>query len=199
MKKFLLLFLALLAMNANVYSQRVMLFYRGGDMVKGLPVSDIDSVKFATVETFTVASGTTGNCTWNLIGIVGITGKYTLTISGNGAMGSYTHYVPAPWSEYRDNITTLILQKGITNIGSYAFANCSSLTNAIIPSSVTTIGDRAFEHCNGLTDIANLHPMPQTKQPVLPYHSDREEEQFTHHHYFKGNREPIRKQINNNQ
>jgi len=41
----------------------------------------------------------------------------------------------------------------MTNIGSYAFAYCSSLTNATLYNGVGNIGDYAFWECGGLTSI----------------------------------------------
>ena len=49
--------------------------------------------------------------------------------------------------------TTVILQDGLTSIGSYAFYGCSGLTSIEIPSSVTSIGSYAFYGCSGLTSI----------------------------------------------
>ena len=42
---------------------------------------------------------------------------------------------------------------GVTEIGSFAFDDCSGLTSIKIPSSVTSIGDGAFYGCSGLTSI----------------------------------------------
>jgi hypothetical protein len=95
------------------------------------------------------ASGITGDCTWE---VTGESGDYTLTISGNGAMGDYTGFIKAPWSDYNDEITTLIIQSGVTHIGDYAFNSCQGLTgNLIIPNSVTSIGENAFYSCGGFT------------------------------------------------
>jgi hypothetical protein len=41
----------------------------------------------------------------------------------------------------------------VTEIGSYAFENCTSLTSITIPESVTSIGERAFYACSNLTAI----------------------------------------------
>ena len=40
-----------------------------------------------------------------------------------------------------------------TNIGSYAFYGCSSITSITIPSSVTSIGSSAFSGCSSLQDV----------------------------------------------
>ena len=42
---------------------------------------------------------------------------------------------------------------GVTEIGSFAFDDCSGLTGIKIPSSVTSIGNSAFYGCSGLTSI----------------------------------------------
>ena len=41
----------------------------------------------------------------------------------------------------------------VTEIDSYAFWRCSTLTSVVIPSSIRTIGSCAFEGCTGLTSI----------------------------------------------
>ena len=50
-------------------------------------------------------------------------------------------------------VTELVIPEGITNIGSYAFDGCSSLTSITIPESVTEIDKMAFGNCDSLTEV----------------------------------------------
>jgi YD repeat-containing protein len=45
------------------------------------------------------------------------------------------------------------IPSSITNIGSFAFEDCSALTSVTIPSSVSSIGNNAFEHCSSLAGV----------------------------------------------
>ncbi len=47
----------------------------------------------------------------------------------------------------------IIIQEGVTSIGEWAFAHCTSLTCITIPDSVTSIGASAFHNCTSLTSI----------------------------------------------
>ena len=49
--------------------------------------------------------------------------------------------------------TKLVIKKGVTVIGSYAFYNCDSLTSVTIPADVTSIGDCAFRYCDNLASV----------------------------------------------
>ena len=104
-----------------------------------------------TEESIGATSGTTVDCTWAL------DDNDTLTISGYGAMGDYssqklngTWITTAPWGA---NIKTVIIEDGVTYIGSYAFYGCTGLTSVTIPDSVTSIGSNSFYGCTGLTSI----------------------------------------------
>ncbi len=89
-------------------------------------------------------SGATGKCRWTKNGT-------TLIISGNGYMKYYDYYNdPAPWGT---NITTVVVEEGVTEIGKYAFSHCESLTNVVLPSTLTTINGGAFEYCTSLQQI----------------------------------------------
>ena len=88
------------------------------------------------------SSGTTGECIWTL------DDEGTLTISGNGKMGD--HVYTLPWGR---SIKSVIIEKGVTNIGRWVFYDCRGLKSITIPDSVTSIGEYAFENCTGLTSI----------------------------------------------
>ncbi|MBE7004453.1 MAG: leucine-rich repeat domain-containing protein, partial [Ruminococcaceae bacterium] len=65
----------------------------------------------------------------------------TLTISGTGKMADYWYDSPFYDS---DAVKKVVIKKGVTSIGDWAFYYCSSLTSVSIPNSVTSIGDNAF-------------------------------------------------------
>ena len=96
------------------------------------------------------AEGHEEDVTWVL---KGTSPNYTLTISGTGAMADYDNPSEQPWYSYAKGIETVVIEDGVTSIGSCAFYDCASLTAVTIPAGVTTIGEYAFENCSGLTTI----------------------------------------------
>ena len=68
-------------------------------------------------------------------------------------MPDYSRYPGAPWDSQRDKIKKVIIENGVTNIGSYAFNGCVNFTSITIPNSVTSIGFGAFNDCWGLTSV----------------------------------------------
>ena len=50
-------------------------------------------------------------------------------------------------------VKDLVIPNSVTNIGGYAFYNCSSLTSVTIPESVTSIGDNAFNYCSNMKSL----------------------------------------------
>ena len=77
----------------------------------------------------------------------------TLTISGSGKIEDYRSDIDQPWYSNRSDITSVVIEPGVTSIGSQAFYECSNLTSITIPSGLTSIGEQAFGNCTGLTSI----------------------------------------------
>ena len=74
----------------------------------------------------------------------------TLTISGSGEMDDYSE-TDAPWLEYKDSITKLVISGDITSIGAYAFRDYDALQKVYFGSAMHTIHKRAFYDCDSLT------------------------------------------------
>ncbi len=113
-------------------------------------------------------SGSIGGLTWRL------TKAGVLTISGQGAMPDFSGVADQPWGDKGSQIQKVIIEDGVTSIGSSAFWDCgvlsveipssvttignsafrgSSLISVAIPSSVKTIGDSAFRACENLSSV----------------------------------------------
>ena len=88
------------------------------------------------------------NLTWSLDEETG-----TLTISGTGEMKDYSSSSMTPWYKYRTTITNIVVNEGVTSLGTYAFYSCSQLVNVSLPDSLTSIGNAAFEGCSRLESI----------------------------------------------
>lgn len=113
--------------------------------------------------------GTTGSCSW----YSDMKGK--LWIMGKGAMADYGSYSVTPWAKSNRTPNKVIVEEGVTTIGSYAFAS-PSITDVEMPDksleqvgngafkgslikqiwmsqSTTIIGKEAFANCASLKDI----------------------------------------------
>ena len=111
---------------------------------------------------------TSGDCTVTL-------NNGTMTVSGKGAMADLVSE-QQPWDNYKNDITSVVVESGVTaigtgvfdsfknmtsvtlpegltSIGNHAFYSCSSLTSITIPSTVTSIGIDTFWGCEGMTDV----------------------------------------------
>ena len=86
---------------------------------------------------------------WEIDGIkCNLSDDGTLTISGTGDMPYYVHQDDVPWFNDRSKINKVVIEYGVTSIGSHVFHLCLRLTSITIPNSVTSIGDYAFKNCN---------------------------------------------------
>ena len=73
-----------------------------------------------------------------------------LTISGQGSLITYAY---KPWSNYISQITTIVVEDGITSIGNKVFSGHENVTSITIADSVTEIGENAFYGCSSLMDV----------------------------------------------
>ena len=76
----------------------------------------------------------------------------TLTISGKGAMPDYSTTTP-PWEEHKKEIKQIVIEPGITHIGTQSFQYCSNVEFVSLPDTVTSIGKAAFFKCESLPEI----------------------------------------------
>lgn len=85
-------------------------------------------------------SGRVGTCTWTYDGS-------TLTVSGSGTVDLYGFIT------FKESVTSLVIEEGITAIAARSFECYSSLTDVSLPNSLTSIGAGAFSGCNSLVEI----------------------------------------------
>ncbi len=76
-----------------------------------------------------------------------------LTISGTGKMADYEMRT-APWSAYSGGIIKVVIKKGVTRVGAYAFYDCDQVTSVSLGSTVTEIGKCAFAFCEKIQSIS---------------------------------------------
>ncbi len=72
------------------------------------------------------------------------------------AMQDNSGWNMAPWlvDESNRRITAVVIEEGITSVGSYAFEFCSELTTISLPKSVKKIGKSAFYGCSSLSGVS---------------------------------------------
>ncbi len=102
-----------------------------------------------------------------------------LTISGSGDLPSFefgSNVKQPPWSQYNDEVLCVIIESGVTGIGSTSLRSfeyldsviiengltkldsnavfyCQRLTTVTLPGSLSSIGYHAFQQCDRLSDI----------------------------------------------
>lgn len=92
-----------------------------------------------------------GKLHWN------ISAERVLTISvvddNDGVMPDYTSSVNAPWYPYRSQIDSIVVEEGVTALGSYAFYGLSSAETVSLPTTLTALGASCFQECSKLTAV----------------------------------------------
>ena len=113
---------------------------------------------FETIQTDMINGACGQNLKWSLNSETG-----TLSISGSGKMtdwdikdylrGFREIKAAPPWYSVKDKIKKVELPDGLTNIGSYAFYECTNLEKIVLPESITEIGDNAFARNESLISV----------------------------------------------
>ncbi len=82
-----------------------------------------------------------------------ITTDGVITISGSGEIPSLNEMNNArPWDQVHYEVTTLVIEEGITSIGEGAFRECRNIRKVTLPASLTEISPYAFSN----TGISSL-------------------------------------------
>lgn len=94
------------------------------------------------------ASGTVNSSIeWVLDGDTG-----TLTVAGSGIIPSYS-YSYAPWYDYRESVSAIVVGEGITEVGKRAFYWCTKCTSVTLPDSLIAIREYGFNNLRSLQSI----------------------------------------------
>ena len=104
---------------------------------------------------------TSGDCTVTL-------SNGTLTVSGKGAMADYDNFADRSWNNNINDITSMVVESGVTTVGKNAFYACTGLTSVTLPEGLTKISVKAFRNCNKLTSIT----IPSTVTTIGEYNQE---------------------------
>ena len=118
-----------------------------------------DNLQYATKHYLGEEEPEISNVTWSFAD------DGTLTISGTGKMEDYYYAEMTPWYSVCDEIKKVVIEAGVTSIGSGAFWGCYALESVVIGSGVTEIGMNAFTDCFELENVV----MGDKVEVIKPY------------------------------
>ncbi len=117
-----------------------------------------ESASCVVVVADVVEEGTLGTVNYTLLESENL---YYLTLSGTGELPEVEGDADGrptnrPWwlNGYRNKLTQVTVEEGITAFGDYEFANFSNIDTFEIPSTVTKIGEGCFMECYALKTIS---------------------------------------------
>ena len=113
-------------------------------------------------------------------------GAGTMFVSGTGNMADIYQVMACPWDSYKNDITRVVIEDGVTSIGAgcflgypnlssvdvhvsmkgigtNAFRDCQKLKSITLGSNVTTIGSDAFYNCTAMEDVY-CYVLPQNHE-----------------------------------
>ena len=109
-------------------------------------IEDVPAQGAATSGNYGVNMG--DNITWNFDGSTG-----TLTLSGSGEMYNLSPGEGAEWHAYYDKVKRIVINKGISSIGTNAFYGLDQAESIDIPDSVKTIYPGALQGCESIKEL----------------------------------------------
>ena len=91
-----------------------------------------------------------------------------LTVFGEGPTTNYRgNDNGRPWINVIDQITTVVVEDGITALGSDSFTSCPNLRKVTCGKDVSVLGMDAFAYCESLTEIVFLGPISEIGQGTV--------------------------------
>ena len=95
-----------------------------------------------------IQSGECGeDITWTL------TKSGILTLSGTGAMATYSNSVEMPWDSSKTAIKKLVIEEGITSLSHFTGYYFTALEEAYLPGSLVNLGQYVLYNCNAEAKI----------------------------------------------
>jgi len=77
-----------------------------------------------------------------------------LVIKGTGAMTDYNSFSNnTPWNEFEDKVGWVIIEEGVTSIGSWSLNKMSALSKISLPESLKVINEGGLADCDNLSSI----------------------------------------------
>jgi len=143
-----------------------------GKLPVNIPVYDFATNKYTTEiayergygltyeakEPIVVAEGWSGYTTWKLLanGTLTFTPTEQKLEDGQTNLKNYwkvNGVLTLPWGAYADQITKVVIEEGIHDIGQMAFYELPNLVEVVLPESAVEIRNYAFKNCKALTTI----------------------------------------------
>lgn len=97
----------------------------------------------------------------------------TLRIYGEGEMKNYSAVYNniglPPWHSRANEITSVVVEEGVTHIGDYAFYELANIVSVSILNEYTTIGSFAFANCSALTSLTLPNKLTFIPKQIIRY------------------------------
>lgn len=123
----------------------------GNDILNNIEIICTDGSINTKDENLIIASGECGSNGANVIWILNKSGN--LEISGTGSMKDYSNNTTAPWYKRKGDIESVTINRGVINVGSFAFFECYAIKDVSIANTVTSIDSAAFLGCSEISNI----------------------------------------------